>query len=62
MSYVCGKDGAQMEEVYDIEIGYKDLELPEAEGIRCPVCGMEFLLEDVVTGELNEAEVLLESK
>jgi YgiT-type zinc finger domain-containing protein len=62
MGYVCGKDGAEMEEVYDIEIQYNDMELPEAEGIRCPECGMEFLLEDLVTGELNEAELMLESK
>ena len=62
MSYICGKDGAEMEEVYDIEIQYKDMELPEAEGIRCPVCGMEFLLEELVTEELNEAEKMLESK
>ena len=62
MSYVCGKDGAEMAEVFDIEIEYNDMELPEAEGIRCPVCGMEFLLEDLVTGELNEAELMLEGK
>lgn len=62
MNYVCGKDGAQMEEVYDIAIEYNDMELPEAEGIRCPECGMEFLLEELVTGELNEAEAMLESK
>lgn len=62
MNYLCGKDGAAMEEVYDIEIQYKDMELPEAEGVRCPVCGMEFLLEELVTEELNEAEKVLESK
>ena len=62
MSYRCGRDGADMEEVYDIGINYNDMELPEAEGLRCPECGMEFLLEDLVTGELNSAEAMLEAK
>ena len=62
MSYKCGKDGADMEEVYDIGVRYNDMDLPEADGLRCPTCGMEFLLEDMVTGELNEAEAMLESK
>lgn len=62
MSYKCGRDGAEMEEVYDIGISYNDMELPEAEGLRCPECGMEFLLEDLVVGELNDAEAMLESK
>lgn len=62
MAYVCGKDGAEMEEVYDIAIRYNDMDLPEAEGLRCPVCGMEFLLEELVTEELNDAEAMLESK
>jgi len=62
MGYKCGKDGAEMEEVYDIGIKYNEMELPEAEGLRCPECGMEFLMEDLVTGELNDAEAMLEAK
>mgnify|MGYP001239260238 CR=1 FL=1 len=38
MAYICGRDGAEMEEVYDIGIKYNEMELPEAEGLRCPEC------------------------
>ena len=62
MSWTCSKCHAEMEEVYDIAIKYRDLDLPEAEGLRCPVCGVEYLLSDYVTGQLNSAEEMLEGK
>lgn len=60
--YTCGKCNVEMEEEFDIPMKYKDIELPETEGLRCPECGIEFLLEDVVTEELNKSETMLESK
>lgn len=62
MSWVCNKCNVEMEEVFDIAIKYGDMELPEAEGIRCPVCGAEYLEGFYVTGELNSAEQMLEGK
>ena len=40
----------------------KYIDLPEAEGMRCPDCGIEFLLEDLVIDELNPAEDMLSGK
>lgn len=62
MSWICSKCKVEMEEVDDIALAYGDMALPEAEGIRCPECGMEFLLNDYVTGQLNSAEAMLEGK
>lgn len=62
MEYICGKCGVEMEEEFDIVMKYKDVELPEAEGLRCPECGIEFLLEKAVVDELNPSETMLESK
>lgn len=60
--YRCGKCNVEMEEEFDIEMKYKDTELPEAEGLRCPECGVEFLLEELVIEELSQSEEMLESK
>ena len=35
----CFNCKMDMEEVDDIKITYKDLELPDASGFRCPGCG-----------------------
>jgi len=51
-----------MEEEFDIQMIYGEIELPEAEGLRCPNCGLEFLEEQVVIEELNPSEMMLESK
>lgn len=61
-TWTCVKCGVEMEEVDDIKLVYGDIDLPEAEGLRCPKCGKEYLLQDVVTGELNSAEEMLEGK
>ncbi len=60
--YKCGKCNVEMEEVFDISLRYKDMDMPEAEGLRCPECGIEFLEEDLVVDELNGSETMLESK
>lgn len=60
--YKCGKCNVEMKEVFDITLRYKDMDMPEGEGLRCPECGIEFLLEDLVVDELNSAETILESK
>ena len=62
MEYRCGKDNAIMDEVSDIRLVYNEMELPEADGLRCPVCKEQYLLEEVVTTELNDAETMMESK
>jgi len=60
--WYCAKDKVKMEEVFDIALMYGDMELPEAEGLRCPVCGMQYIDEETVTGELASAEQMLEAK
>ncbi|PLX31751.1 MAG: DNA-binding protein [Clostridiales bacterium] len=62
MAWVCNKCGVEMEEADDIAITYNGMDLPEAEGLRCPSCGAEFLDEELVVTELNDAEQMLEAK
>lgn len=62
MSWICSKCNVEMEEVDDIHIMYGDMELPEAEGLRCPNCGVEYLVSEYVTDELNSAEEMLQGK
>ena len=62
MSWMCSRCGVEMEEVDDIHLMYGDMELPEAEGLRCPVCGVEYLVSEYVTEELNSAEERLQGK
>jgi len=62
MSWTCNKCNREMEEVDDIAVKYGDMDLPEAEGLRCPVCGAEYLESHYVTSELNSAEQMLEGK
>lgn len=57
--FACKLD---MEEVDDIKITYKDLELPDATGCRCPACGLEFVDSSFAVNELNSAEAMLEGK
>ena len=62
MAWICSKCNVEMEEVLDIALRYGDMDLPEAEGLRCPVCGVEYLESDYVTSMLNPAETMLEGK
>lgn len=51
-----------MDEVDDIGICYNDMELPDAPGFRCPVCGLAFMDGEFVVGELASAEEMLTGK
>jgi len=62
MAWICSKCNVEVAEVDDIAIKYGETELPEAEGLRCPNCGVEFLEAFFVTTELNSAEQMLEGK
>ncbi len=61
-NWKCFTCKADMEEVYDIAIHFGDVELPEAEGLRCPVCGRQYLESEYVTSQLNPAEQMLAGK
>jgi len=60
--WYCFKCKEKVEEVDDIKIVYGDMELPDAQGYRCPKCGTEYLIEELVVSELNSAEEMLELK
>ena len=62
MAWKCVKCNAVMEEVDDIKLAFKGIALPEAEGIRCPECGKQYLLCDYVIDELNPAEEMMAGK
>lgn len=62
MAWTCSKCNVEMEEVDDIALKYGEMDLPEAEGSRCPACGVEYLMSEYVTGQLNSAEQMLEGK
>jgi len=61
-NWKCFKCRIDVAEVDDIKLRSKDTELPDAPGYRCPQCGVEFLSEELVTGELADAEEMLEAK
>jgi DNA-directed RNA polymerase subunit RPC12/RpoP len=46
----------------DVTLTYMDQELPGAAAIKCPTCGVKYLLEDFVVGTVNEGEKMIESK
>lgn len=60
--WYCFRCREKAQSVSDIDLVYKDIELPQAEGYRCPKCGVEFLSEDTVVYQLNPAEEMLEGK
>jgi len=62
MEWICDKCGVAMEEVDDIAINFKDMSLPEAEGLRCPQCGIQFLLSEYVIDQLAPAEAMMSGK
>ena len=57
--YTCKVD---MEEVDDIAISFGEMNLPEAEGLRCPNCGIQFLESEYVVDQLMSAEQKLAGK
>ena len=60
--WFCNKCKVQMEEVDDIKLIFKEVDLPPATGLRCPSCNVQFLDGEYVTGELSSAEQMLEGK
>lgn len=61
-AWKCYQCDVEAEEVDDIVIRYKDIELPESPGLRCPKCNLELLEEELVIGELADAEEMLQAK
>ena len=51
-----------MEEVLDIAVRYNKLNLPKAKGLRCPVCGIQYLEADYVAEQVSPAEQMLSGK
>jgi len=59
--WYCFKCKEKMEEA-EVSLIYKETELPGAFGIKCPKCGVEYLLEEFVVGEVNQGEIMMEGK
>lgn len=60
--YICAKCNVEMEEVFDIAVSYKGMDLPETDGFTCPCCSINFITEEKVVDEVMPAEMMLESK
>lgn len=58
----CCTCNVEMDEVDDVKIRHKDIELPDAPGLRCPQCNIELLTEELVVEELANAEEMLQAK
>lgn len=43
-------------------LAYMGSEFPGIFGIKCPTCGVEYLLEEFVITQLREGEQMMESK
>jgi hypothetical protein len=62
MSWKCNTCGVNVEEVDDIKMYFNDMDLPEAEGYRCPACGKEWIDPDYAVNDLASAEEMLAGK
>jgi hypothetical protein len=51
-----------MEEAEITLIFMEDMEIPGANGIKCPKCGVEYLLEEFVIDQVVQAEKMLDGK
>lgn len=60
--WICNKCNVEMEDVSDIKMIFREIDLPPAVGYRCPLCHIEFLDKDYVVNELSQAEEMLEGK
>ena len=58
--WYCFEDKVKMEEA-DVVLSYIMMN-KYFSGIKCPKCGVQYLLEEVVMTEVQEAEIELESK
>ena len=59
--WYCFKCKEKMEEG-EVNLVYGDMKLPGAFGVKCPKCGVEYLLEEFVLTQVNEGEKMLEAK
>ena len=60
--WFCNKCKVEMEDVNDIKLIFKEVDLPPATGYRCPSCDVEYLDGDYVVDELSSTEKMLEGK
>lgn len=52
----------EMQEVKDIKLKLGIMPLPNATGLRCPVCEVELLRKELILGDLAAAEKMLQGK
>jgi len=57
----CFKCKQKMEES-EVYLSYMGSEFPGILGIKCRQCGVEYLSEEFVIGQLREGEQMMESK
>ncbi len=61
-TWKCNTCKTMTEKVDDINIYYNDLDLPQAAGYRCPVCGKEWIDGEYCVEDLASVEQMLEGK
>lgn len=61
-NWMCNKCKVAVEDVDDIKIIYKELDLPPAAGYRCPKCGIEYMSSEYVANDLASVEQMVEGK
>ena len=60
--WYCFKCKEKMEESTDITLSYMGAEMPGSEGIKCPKCGVKYLLEGFAVEQVREGEKIMETK
>jgi len=60
--WMCNKCKVETEQVDDIKIFYKDLDLQPARGYRCPECGVEYIDGEYAVTELASIEEMMDGK
>lgn len=60
-NWYCFKCKQKMEE-REVYLAYMGSEFPGILGMKCPKCGVEYLSEEFVIGQLREGEQMMESK
>jgi hypothetical protein len=56
----CFKDKVKMEEA-SVALSYMQIK-QNVPGLKCPVCGVEYITEKIATGVVANAESLFETK
>ena len=59
--WYCFKCKEKMKET-EVTLSYMGVEMPGAEGIKCPNCGVKYLLEKFTIEQVREGEKLMETK